>query len=461
MRPTFHDHLFLDNDSTVPIYRQIHLRLREGISAGRLRAGERVPSTRALAQQLGLARGTVAAAYALLTAEGYLEAHGQAGSQVAEVRLASRAGGVAEETVLPQAFQMGLPALDAFPRKAWGRLAARAARATQVQHMVMAPPSGMPALRAAIADYLGIARGIDCLPAQVFVSAGYGSSMQLILRALLEPGEQVWVEDPGYPATAALVRTAGLMPVPVPVDQDGLQIAAGLAQAPAARAAVLTPSHQYPLGVAMSAQRRHALLEWAARHGGWLIEDDYNGEFRYAGRPLPALASWDAAGRVVYCGSFSQLLFPAIRLAFVVTPPALVERFERVCSLVPPSCPALTQTIVSDFMQNGHFARHVRQMRKLYGERRQFLVNALADVLGDRLPLAVSDGGMHLLAATAPGADRTLALRMRRQGMAPQALSDWYAEAPSQSGLLLGFTNIASEAQAKDLCRRMAGLMRE
>jgi len=463
MPPTIQDHLFLDSDNQIPVYRQIHAWLREAIEAGSLPAGARLPSTRALAQQLGLARGTVAAAYALLNAEGYLEAHGQAGSRVAARRAGS--GRSAPESgaagPAPAAFQLGLPALDAFPRKVWGRLAARAARATQVGHMLMAPYAGMPALRSEIARYLRLARGIDCAADQVFVTSGYGGSLQLVARALLAPGQQVWTEDPGYPPTSALLRAAGLAPVPVAVDRDGLQVWKGLALAPAARAAIVTPAHQYPLGAALSAERRHALLQWAGGHDGWVVECDHDGEFRYAGRALPALASWDKLGRVVYCGSFSKVLFPAIRLAYVVAPPGLVAHFGRACAELSASCPALTQTIVSDFMREGHFVRHIRQMRKLYGERRQWLADALADVLGPDAPLAAPAGGLHLALPVQPGADQLLAARLHHHGMAPQALSGCYAGAAAQSGLLLGFTNIVSAAQAAQLGRLLAQLIGE
>jgi len=472
MHLQFKEHLTLDGNGPIPLYRQIHQRVREAVETGLLRPGDRVPATRALAQELGLARGTVATAYKLLIAEGYVEARGQGGcviagrlASAAQTRQAVRTRPAPREmdggASTPKPFQMGLPALDAFPRKTWARLAARAARATQLHHMVKESCFGAPELRSAIAGYLKIGRGIDCAPEQVFITSGYRSSMELVMRALLAPGEQVWIEEPAYPPTVALLRGAGLMPVPVPVDQEGLAVPLGLRLAPDARAAVVTPAHQSPLGATLSACRRRALLDWAAQKQAWLIEDDYDGEFRYVSRPLPALASCDTAGRVIHCGTFSKVLFPSIRLAYVVVPPALVDIFENTCSVIATGCPVLTQTIVSNFMLEGYFSRHVQRMRELYGERRQLAIDGLSSVLGNRLQFAPQHGGMHLLALTADGSDKALADRMREDGMAPQVLSEWYAGTPGQCGLLLGFTNISSVAQAAELGQRIARIMDE
>jgi GntR family transcriptional regulator/MocR family aminotransferase len=473
-----HEYQPLDAASGAPLYRQLYLRVRDAIAAGLLKPGDRVPATRTLAQQLGLARGTVAAAYNMLTAEGYLEARGQGGSVVggrtAGAAQAASAAPVSATTVhilhangtgTPLPFQMGLPALDAFPRKMWARLAARAARATQTRHMVRESSYGAPALRAAIAAHLHLARGIDCTDNQVFVTSGYRGSMELTMRALLAPGDRVWTEDPGFPPTGELLRGAGMTPVPVPVDADGLVVGNGIALAPDARAAVVTPAHQAPLAVAMSPQRRQALLDWAQAAGAWIVEDDYDGEFSYEGKPLPALASMDRGGRVIYTGTFSKVLFPSIRLAYVVVPPGLVERFERVCSVISSGSPALTQAIVGDFIQQGYFSRHIQRMRKLYAERRALTASGLSAALGGRLRIDSPSGGMHLLAHLPedgggnPAADRVLAERMRRHGMAPQVLSDWYAAAPARNALLLAFTNIESPEQAAELGARIARLL--
>ncbi|MYM40716.1 MocR-like pyridoxine biosynthesis transcription factor PdxR [Duganella qianjiadongensis] len=463
--------LHLDASAAEPLYRQIYTRLRNAITDGLLQAGDRIPAARALALELGLARGTVESAYALLAAEGYVEARGQAGTIVTSA-LARRAPLAAPQHPLPapdnlghaasstRPFQMGIPALDAFPRKVWARLAARAVRATGPEEMIYPPWAGLPELRIAIAAYLQLSRGIACTPSQVFVTSGYRNSMELVTRALLQPDDQVWVEDPGYPPTAGLLRAARLQPVPVAVDGEGLMVAHGIASAPQARAAIVTPAHQSPLCVSLSLPRRLALLDWAAQADAWVVEDDYDGEYRYQGRPLPALQSLDRNGRVLYSGTFSKVLFPAIRLAYLVVPPAQVARFEQVCSTFAASGPTLMQKIVADFMNEGHFARHIQRMRRLYGERRQLTASALSAVLGKHMLVDPQPGGMHLvLRMKGRHSDRALAARMREHGMAAHALSERGMLPHPASALLLAFTNIDTPARARALGQRILRLM--
>nr|WP_315394009.1 PLP-dependent aminotransferase family protein [uncultured Duganella sp.] len=462
------DFLQLDHGAPGPLYRQIYTRYRAAIADGLLQPGARVPSARALALDLGLARGTVDAAYALLAAEGYLEARGQAGTivspaltrhaPVAPPALSSDAAAALAGSPAPSArpFQMGLPALDAFPRKVWAALAARAVRATHAADMTYPSYFGTPALRAAIATYLQLSRGIDCAPSQVFVTSGYRNSLELAARALLRPGDKVWIEDPGYAPTAELLSLAGMRPVPVRVDDEGLQVAHGVAGAPDARAAVVTPAHQSPLCVSLSLARRLALLDWAARGGAWIVEDDYDGEYRYVGRPLPALKSLDRVGRVLYAGTFSKVLFPAIRLAYLVVPAAQVGRFEAVCEAFAAGGPALTQDIVASFMAEGHFARHIQRMRRLYGERRDMVAAELTRILGRHLHIDPQPGGMHLVLRMAGRhTDRALAARLRRDGMFALALSECSALPHAASALLLSFTNIETPRRARELARRI------
>jgi len=463
--------LELDASAAEPLYRQIYTRLRNAITDGLLQAGDRIPAARALALELGLARGTVESAYALLAAEGYVEPRGQAGTVVTRA-LARRTPlappppslpaidnlGHAASSALP--FQMGIPALDAFPRKVWARLAARAVRATGPEDMIYPPWAGLPELRIAIAAYLQLSRGIDCTPSQVFVTSGYRNSMELVARALLQPGDQVWVEDPGYPPTAELLGAAHLRPVAVAVDGEGLMVAHGIASAPKARAAIVTPAHQSPLCVSLSLPRRLALLDWAAQADAWVVEDDYDGEYRYQGRPLPALQSLDRNGRVLYSGTFSKVLFPAIRLAYLVVPPAQVAHFEQVSRTFAAGGATLMQKIVADFMNEGHFARHIQRMRRLYGERRQLAASALSAVLGKHLLVEPQPGGMHLvLRMKGRHTDRTLAARMREHGMAASALSERSMLPHAAPALLLAFTNIDSAARARALAQRMLELM--
>ncbi|WP_377702628.1 PLP-dependent aminotransferase family protein [Pseudoduganella sp. UC29_71] len=462
----------LDPASAEPFYRQIYERFRGAIASGVLKPGDRVPSARALTKELGLARGTIDAAYSLLAAEGYIVARGQAGTIVApdlkqRAPLASPrprpdAGAPPSfrpDSILP--FQMGLPALDAFPRKIWARLGARCIRAMQPQDMLHPPVSGLPELRAAIAAYLHMSRGIDCAPSQIFVTSGYRHTVQLIAHALLKEGDRVWLEDPGYPPTRELLGHMHIAAVPVPVDGEGVMVEEGIRTAPDARAAVVTPAHQSPLCVTLSLARRLALLDWAAKGGAWIIEDDYDGEYRYISRPLPALKSLDRDGRVLYSGTFSKVLLPGIRLAYLVVPEPQVERFEQIHHAFAGGSPQLTQAIVAAFMAEGHFARHIQRMRKLYAERRAAAKAGLEKVLGPHVRIDTPPGGMHLiLRLQGQRSDRELVARMRKQGLYTEALADWNIAGAEGPALLLNFTNIDSRRTAEELARRMLALLR-
>jgi GntR family transcriptional regulator/MocR family aminotransferase len=303
-------------------------------------------------------------------------------------------------------------------------------------------------LREAIAAYLGISRGVSCTPEQVFVTSGYQGALSLIARTLIEPGDRVWFEDPGYHLASRALIAAGARLVPVAVDEDGLCVDEPIARAAKARFAVVTPSHQSPLGVALSLPRRLALLTWAATNSAWVIEDDYDGEFHYTGRPLPALKSLDHADVVLYAGSFSKVLFPALRLGYLVVPRRLIERFADAAPLFSAGCGALKQAVVARFMAEGHFGRHLKRMRGLYAARRSALVEALAVAFGNRLEIGLQSGGMHLLARPAGEAsDTELARLAERHGLAPSPLSAHALTADSGQGLLLSFTNIP-EGQA-------------
>src|SRR5215470_11317856 len=295
-------------------------------------------------------------------------------------------------------FRLGLPALDAFPRKLWSRLVASEARALSPAGMAHPDPAGYEKLREAIVAYLAIARGIFCEPRQVFVTPGYQGALGLAARAVIAAGDEVWFEDPGYHLARQGLTEGGARLIPVPVDDEGMRIADGLAQAPRARFVVVTPSHQCPLGVTLSLPRRLALLSWAAEAGAWIIEDDYDGEFHYSGRPLPALKSLDRADVVLYAGSFSKVLFPALRLGYLVVPNRLVQSFTRASHSLHAGNARLEQAVVARFMIEGHFARHLKRMRGLYAARRAALADALTAAFGDHLRVALQSGGMHLLA---------------------------------------------------------------
>lgn len=462
----------LDPAAAEPYYRQIYERFRNAISSGLLKPGDRIPAARALAKELGLARGTIEAAYSLLVAEGYIQAHGQAGTIVApglkpqtpvaipEPPLDKRISsiGFRPDSILP--FQMGLPALDEFPRKIWARLGARCVRAMQPSDMAHPSVYGLPKLRAEIAAYLQVSRGINCAASQVFVTSGYRHTIELIGLALLKAGDRVWLEDPGYPPTRELLAHMQIAAVPVHVDQEGMVVSEGIKSAPRARAAVVTPAHQSPLGVSLSLPRRQALLDWAGRHNAWIVEDDYDGEYRYVSRPLPALKSLDRDGRVLYAGTFSKVLFPSIRLAYLVVPESQVERFEQIIQTFAGGSPELTQAIVTAFITEGHFARHIQRMRRLYAERREATSAGLQSVLGQHVRIDAQPGGMHLiLRLQGRQSDRELVARMREEGLYAEALSDWTKEGQGASALLVNFTNIDSRRTAEKLGKRILSLM--
>ncbi|NUT78478.1 PLP-dependent aminotransferase family protein [Pseudomonas sp. C1C7] len=461
----------LDPTSAEPIYRQIYWRFRGAISDGVLAPGERIPAARALAKELGLARGTVDTAYSLLAAEGYIQPRGQAGTVVAaglNIRPTSEhpdptspspgATPRHKAPVLP--FQMALPALDEFPRKIWAQIGARCVRATGVAQMANPSAQGLESLRNAIASYLQVARGISCQPSQVFVTSGYRNTLTLIVHALLQPGDRVLVENPGYAPTRQLLELLRIGIQAVDVDRDGMQVTQGIARSSGARAAVVTPAHQSPLCMSLSLPRRLELLEWAAREQAWIIEDDYDGEYRYVSRPLPALKSLDREGRVLYAGTFSKVLFPGVRIAYLVVPPAQVERFEQVARMFLGGVPELTQAIVSTFVTEGHFARHIQRMRKLYGERRAAAVKGLSNALGDEVRIDAQPGGMHLiLRLTRAQSDLELVERLLHAGIYAEALSECYIGPQSECGLMLGFANIDSQASAERLGERIRALL--
>jgi GntR family transcriptional regulator/MocR family aminotransferase len=355
---------------------------------------------------------------------------------------------------------MGLPALDLFPRKIWARLGARCVRAMKPSDMVHPPVYGLPALRAGIAAYLQVSRGIDCSPSQVFLTSGYRHTIELIAHSLLKAGDRVWLENPGYPPTREILGHMNIAAVAVPVDREGMVVSGAIKPEPRTRAAVVTPAHQSPLSVSLSLPRRLALLDWASRNKAWIVEDDYDGEYRYVSRPLPALKSLDRDGRVLYAGTFSKVLFPSLRLAYLVVPQTQVERFEQITEVLAGGSPELVQAIVAAFITEGHFARHIQRMRKLYAERRKATAAGLESILGKHLRIDSQPGGMHLiLRLQGKRSDRRLVARMREDGLYAEALTDWTMGGDGASALLLNFTNIDSQRTAENFGKRILKLI--
>jgi GntR family transcriptional regulator/MocR family aminotransferase len=461
--------LRLDRRSRTPLFRQLYDRIRKAIASAVLRPGDRLPSARALAAQLGAARGTVDLAYSLLASEGYIESHGAAGTFVtahlrglSEAVLVSgrrndkrigRSAQVVDDRIIAP-FQMGLPALDAFPRKVWSRLTARRARMLPLQALLAPDTPGHGPLRDAIASYVSVSRGVACTAGHVIVTPGFQGALALIARALMKSGDAVWFEDPGYFFARQALELCGARAVPVPVDAEGIDVAAGVAAAPRARFAYVTPSHQAPLGVALSLPRRLALLAWAAAAESFIIEDDYDSEFRYGSRPLPALKSLDGGDRVLYVGTFSKVLFPGLRLGYIVAPERVLDSLRATYQLLYRDRQFLDQAVTADFITEGHFHRHIRRMRTLYARRRDALAAALQQVFGDHLSIQLAEGGMHLLVRSKDFTnDIELVARAKAYGLAPAPLSVW-GIARVEQGLLLSFTNIAEES-ALSAARRL------
>lgn len=441
----------------LPLQEQIYRRVRAAIADGRLPPGERVPSARALAGELGVARGTVDAAYARLAGEGYLLPRGSAGTVVSPALRADQHLPDAERATMPDRrrtaplpFQMGLPALDAFPRTLWSRLTAQMARRLGADMLGYPDPAGLPVLREAIGAYLAVSRGIACRPGQIIVTGGYQAALALLARLLLRPGDAAWFEEPGYFKARYALQAAGAQLVPVPVDEQGLQVEFAATLAPRARLAVVTPAHQSPLGVALSLPRREALLAWAETANAWILEDDYDSEFHYVGRKPPALKSLDAGDRVIYVGSFSKTLFPGLRLGYAVLPAALVERAVSALATERFGEDALRQMVTAEFMAKGHFARHLKRMRGLYAARQKALAQALLDAFGTEVRLTLQRGGMHLLARfPEQGEDAGMMRRAAACGLAPTPLSSQYLGSRREHGLLLGFTNVPETRAAE------------
>ncbi|WP_248769686.1 PLP-dependent aminotransferase family protein [Pseudomonas sp. MWU12-2345] len=446
----------------LPKYLVVYRRIRSAIDEGQLRPGDRVPSVRALAAELNLARGTVEAAYELLISEGYLTARGQAGTVIALDLPVTAIPSPATETVesteqdQPLPLQMGLPALDAFPRKLWSRLITQRVRQTDIAGLGFSDPRGYAPLRSAIATYLGLYRGVQCTPDQVFICTGYNAVLELVCESLEMEGQDCWFEDPGYVHARQILLNRGVQLVPVPVDADGLRVEHGIRLNPTARLAVVTPAHQSPLGVALSPERRKALLDWAQVQSSWVLEDDYDSEFRYRGRPLPALKSQDVHDRVLYAGTFSKMLFPGLRLAYLVVPREQVDRFEQVARLWRNRCPELLQATVSDFLSQGHFTRHLKKMRQLYSMRRALLVKALEEVGSGILKVDPQAGGINLLVRVLIDVpDVRIAKQARAAGLSIEPLSRWQVVAGQEGGLLMTFTNVASAEQAAEIADRL------
>lgn len=440
--------LTVDRAESHSLSEQIRRGIARAIEDGVLEPGARLPSWQDLAVQLGVARGTVRTAYEKLAAAQLIEASGAAGTRVADrPRSGSRRGasptaGSFIETYLemtqgPALFQMGVPASHTMPSKLLARLRASAVRAELSAPPLYPDPRGELELRREIAAYLAVARGINCSASQVIITGGFAGGFGMTLNVLGLHGHSAWFEDPGFPWTRRALELAHVLPVPVPVDGEGLNVDHGTRNYPEAKLAVLTPGQQAPLGATLSLQRRLQLLEWAERSGAWIVEDDYLSELQLSGRAAPALASIDNGGRVIHIGSFSKTISPALRLGFVIAPAELAGRFAEVAAcLSPPPGPSV-QLAISEFIREGHYMRHLRRIKRAYAAARQPVLDYFRDALG---PDSVSAPGLSVLLKLPKGApDVAIARDALTFGTFPAPLSPWYASAEmAEAGLLLG-----------------------
>jgi GntR family transcriptional regulator / MocR family aminotransferase len=461
---------------------RVYRAIRSAILDRVLRAGDRLPSTRALAADLAISRATAESAYAQLEAEGYVTRHVGDGSYV-NADIPGRSPRKILTQVLPtnalskrgrqiasfggcidpreaRAFSAGLPALDSFPLAVWQRLLARHARSADGRWAMYADPQGEPRLREAIAQYLSLSRGVDCDADQVIVLTSSQQALVLIAMLMLDVGDAVWMEEPGYRGAQTAFAAQGAQLVPVPVDADGMQVAHGLKAAPHARLAYVTPSHQYPLGAALSLERRMQLLDWARREQAWIVEDDYDSEFHYDSRPIAAIHGLDRHGRVLYVGTFSKVMYPGLRLAYLVVPKPLVAAFTAARSHLDGHSPALMQLVLADFMQNGHFTAHVRRMRELYRARRDIFLDEAQRHLAPHLHPQPAAGGLQsaCMLDDSRASDRRFAERAEAAGIDLPILSRLYYGEKKQNGFVMGFSAL-SPAAIRDGVKKLAKLL--
>ncbi|WP_414440973.1 PLP-dependent aminotransferase family protein [Burkholderia sp. 22PA0106] len=501
-----------------PVYRQLHRLLQQAILSRELPAGTRVPSSRLLAAELGIARNTVTQVYEQLVLEGYVTSATGRGTFVADTSpdeivgaaerdgpdavrgkraaaggrgaMAATGAGVAsppapdpawladpagETGVSPLAlrrplaralsargarlvegagvskrqggaFMPGVPDVSRFPSRVWTRLHNKYWRRLRPDLLTYAPGGGLASMREALADYLRTSRSVRCSPEQIVITTGIHQSIDLAVRLLTDPGDVIWTEDPCYWGVRSVLHVSGLTTRPIAVDDEGIAPSAeDLATPP--KLMLVTPSHQYPLGMVMSLARRRMLLEYARQHGAWIIEDDYDSEFRYGSRPLASLQGLDTSGQVIYVGSFGKTLFPGLRVGYLVAPEPLAESFATASAELYREGQLLQQAVLAEFIAEGHFVSHIRKMRALYGLRRQTLLDELARRYGDALPVLGGDAGLHLVMQLPDGTDdRAVAQAALERNIVVRALSGYYADrSRAARGLLLGYACVPED----------------
>lgn len=464
--------MHLDRSADMPLYQQVAAHLRLRIVDGSLPAGTRLLGSREIAAELGCARAIVLAACDLLYAEGYLVSVPRGGVRVADIVRAPQAvPSAAAEDESPESwlsdrwrsllgtqydfetsspFSTGTPDISGFPFEIWARLLRQSWHNPLRSACIDMSPLGWQPLREATAEFLGAVRGLLCRPEEVVITPASSGALDLCCRMLLDPGDEVWVEEPGFIEARWSLKAAGAKLVPVPVDDKGMIVAEGIRRAPRAKLAVVTPSHQFPLGVAMGLERRLELLEWANSQRSWVIEDDYNSEFRHRDSMAASLKSLDRMGRVIYLGTFSKVMMPSLRLGYLVASQRFAEAFGSGRARIDVHSAGTAQPALAEFLRQGHLLRYLRRMRKVYAERQQAVLQALATLLPDELDVAPTAAGLHLTALFTPAMaarmnDREASSRSRQAGSFIQPLSQCFLGAPDRQGLVIGYGRLKAE----------------
>jgi GntR family transcriptional regulator / MocR family aminotransferase len=466
-----------------PLYRWLYEQLRTAILEGRLPPGAHLPASRDLAREYQISRSTIISAFDQLRSEGYVDGRAGSGTYVSRVLPEEllQVGRTRPERRLPhgkitysayarrlqpfrsrpsqpvRAFRPNQAALDLFPTTLWAQVAARRLRRVSARMLAGGETLGYRPLREAVAEYLNTSRGVKCAADQVLIVSGAQEGLDRTARLLLNPGDHAWMEDPGYPGAAAVLRSTGAKICGVPVDAEGLAVERGVRRWPRPKLLYVTPAHQFPLGVTMSLRRRLALLEWAREAGVVIFEDDYDSEYRYSGRPIPALQGLDRSGVVIFGGSFSAVMFPALRLGYLVVPEEMTEVFSAAQSVSTHHPPLLGQSVLCDFIREGHFARHIRRMREIYAERLEVLLNAAGEKLNGLIEIPPIEAGLQTVGWLKQGIRAEAAARAaseRNVELVPISGYAWGKADPS--GVVLGFAAV----EPKELKRGVDELAR-
>lgn len=435
----------IDRASTTPVFEQICAAIRNKAISGELIEGAKLPPTRVFATELGVSRSTVVTAYEQLTAEGYLESVKGSGYSICamgQVEFKERPTNpddlpIDEPAPVQRSFQAGLPDMRLFPHQKWAKAVSRVCRSNPEAMLVGGTSFGNTQLRKAIADHVSEWRAIEASAGQIIVTAGAVDALEICTRTLATIGDQIGLEDPGYLPLRKLVKTQGLEPVFMPVDDAGATLPSRTRKL---RLAVLTPSHQYPLGGAMTPSRRLEFIHWAETVNGWVIEDDYDSEFRYAGRPIPAMAGFDQLKRTIYVGSFSKIFSNTLRLGYLIVPEATVEKFRATMDGFGLRASYMPQQALAEFMNNGEFYRHLRRVRRIYGERRKFLLDRLSRDFAKYGSFTDHQAGMQIVFNLHPDwDDDVVSVQAANHGIATQSLSQFCVSQNGYNGLVLGY----------------------